>query len=64
MLTWTRRSMVLIITRKSGESVQFGDNIKITVLDDKHTQVKVGIEGMTMVNYGAREFMRRFKNTI
>ena len=34
---------MLILTRKLGESIQVGDNIKITVLDDKHNQVKIGI---------------------
>ena len=41
-MEWT--SMMLILTRKSGESIQIGDNIKITVFDDKHNQVKRGIE--------------------
>jgi carbon storage regulator len=36
--------MMLILTRKPGESIQIGDNIKITVLDDKHNQVKIGID--------------------
>jgi carbon storage regulator len=36
--------MMLILTRKLGESIQIGDNIKITVLDDKHNQVKIGID--------------------
>jgi carbon storage regulator len=35
---------MLQLTRKIGESIQIGDNIKITVLDDKHNQVKIGIE--------------------
>ncbi len=35
---------MLILTRKPGESIQIGDDIKITVLDDKHNQVKIGIE--------------------
>ena len=35
---------MLILTRKPGESIQIGDNIKITVLDDKHNQVKIGID--------------------
>ncbi len=29
---------MLRLTRKPGESIQIGDNIKITVLDDSHNQ--------------------------
>jgi carbon storage regulator len=36
--------MVLVLTRKAGKSIQIGDNIKITFLDDKHNQVKIGID--------------------
>jgi carbon storage regulator len=36
--------MVLVLTRKAGKSIQIGDNIKITFLDDKHNQVKTGID--------------------
>jgi carbon storage regulator len=36
--------MVLVLTRKAGKSMQIGDNIKITFLDDKHKQVKIGID--------------------
>jgi carbon storage regulator len=35
---------MLILTRKPGESIQIGDNIKITVLDDKHNQVRIEID--------------------
>ncbi len=33
-----------ILTRKPGESIQIGDNVKITVLDEKHNQVRIGID--------------------
>ena len=35
---------MLILTRKQNESVIIGDDIKVTVLSDKHGQVKLGIE--------------------
>jgi len=35
---------MLILTRKRDESIQIGDNIKITVLNDKYNQVKMGID--------------------
>ncbi len=35
---------MLILTRKSGEGINIGDDIKITVLEIKGRQVRVGIE--------------------
>ena len=35
---------MLILTRKQDESVIIDGNIKVTVLSDKHGQVKLGIE--------------------
>jgi carbon storage regulator len=35
---------MLILTRKQDESVIIDDDIRITVLSDKHGQVKIGIE--------------------
>ncbi len=35
---------MLILARKLRESIYIGDNLKITVLDDKHKQVKLGID--------------------
>ncbi len=35
---------MLILTRKSGEGINIGDDIKITVMEIKGRQVKVGIE--------------------
>ena len=35
---------MLKLTRKQSESVIIGDDIKITVISDKHGQVKLGIE--------------------
>jgi carbon storage regulator len=35
---------MLILTRNQNESVIIDDDIKITVLSDKHGQVKLGIE--------------------
>ena len=36
--------MMLILTRKLGESITIGDDIKITFLEAKGKQVKLGIE--------------------
>ena len=35
---------MLILTRKQNESVIIDDDIKITVLSDRHGQVKLGID--------------------
>lgn len=35
---------MLILTRKLGESITIGDDIKITFLDAKGKQIKIGIE--------------------
>ncbi len=35
---------MLILTRRPGESVHLGDNIKLTVLSVKGKQVKIGLE--------------------
>lgn len=35
---------MLVLTRKPGESVTIGDNIKITVIDVKGRQVRIGVE--------------------
>ncbi len=35
---------MLILTRKLGEQIAIGDNIKITLLEIKGRQVKIGVE--------------------
>lgn len=35
---------MLILTRRLGESIQVGDNIRITFLDIKGKQIRIGIE--------------------
>ncbi len=35
---------MLILTRKSGESITIGDDIKITVVEVKGKQVRIGID--------------------
>jgi carbon storage regulator len=35
---------MLILTRKLGESITIGDNIKITFLETKGRQIRIGIE--------------------
>ncbi|MBI5893024.1 MAG: carbon storage regulator CsrA [Deltaproteobacteria bacterium] len=35
---------MLVLTRKSGEGIMVGDNVKIIVLEAKENQIKIGIE--------------------
>ena len=35
---------MLILTRKSGESIKVGDTVKITILEIKGNHVKIGID--------------------
>lgn len=35
---------MLILTRRPGESIHLGDNIKITVLSVKGKQIKIGLD--------------------
>lgn len=38
---------MLILTRKPGESLYIGDNVKITIVEVKGHQIRVGIEAPT-----------------
>ncbi|WP_061569609.1 carbon storage regulator CsrA [Caldibacillus debilis] len=35
---------MLVLTRKNGQSIQIGENIRITILSVQGEQVKIGIE--------------------
>jgi carbon storage regulator len=35
---------MLILTRKSGETIRIGDSIAVTVLEVKGTQIRLGID--------------------
>ena len=35
---------MLILTRKSGESITIGDDVKVTVVEVKGNQVRIGID--------------------
>jgi carbon storage regulator len=36
--------LMLILTRKSGETIRIGENIAVTVLEVKGTQIRIGID--------------------
>jgi carbon storage regulator len=52
---------MLILTRKLGESIQIGDDIRITILDIKGGQVRLGIEAPTNTSVHREEIYRRIK---
>ncbi len=35
---------MLVLTRKFGESITIGDDIKITILDSKGKNIRIGVE--------------------
>lgn len=48
---------MLVLTRKEGESLMIGDNIKLTVLAVKGGQVRVGIQAPQEVNIHREELL-------
>jgi carbon storage regulator len=40
---------MLILTRKLGESILIGDDVKITILGIKGSQIRIGVEAATGV---------------
>ena len=55
---------MLILTRKLGESISIGDNIKIVVLDTSRKQVKLGIEAPDDVKVHRSEIYDRIQKEI
>lgn len=52
---------MLILTRKSGEQIAIGDDIVITILEIKGTQVKVGIEAPRDITIHRQEVYERVR---
>ncbi len=49
---------MLILTRKLGESIQIGDDIRVTLLDIKGKQIRIGIEAPREVMVHREEVYR------
>jgi carbon storage regulator len=57
----TRKVTLLILTRKSGEGLFIGDDIRITVLEIRGKQIRLGIEAPTSVVVLREEIYRRIQ---
>jgi carbon storage regulator len=55
---------MLILTRKLGESIRIGDNIKITVSDIKGKQIRIGIEAPEDVAVHREEVYRVIRENV
>jgi carbon storage regulator len=52
---------MLILTRKLGERITIGDDISITLLEIKGSQVKLGIEAPQGISIHRQEIYERIK---
>ncbi len=52
---------MLILTRKLGENIRIGDKIKITILDVKGGQVKLGIDAPPHIAVHREEIYEKIK---
>ena len=52
---------MLVITRRTGETINIGDDTGITVLDIKGNQVRIGIKAPKDVSVHREEIYRRIK---
>ena len=52
---------MLILTRKLGESIVIGDNIKVTITDIKNGQIKLGITAPKDVTVNRKEVVKEIK---
>ena len=52
---------MLILTRRLGESIVIGDNIKITVVDINNQQIKLGIDAPKHITINREEVAKKVK---
>ncbi|AXH98419.1 carbon storage regulator [Sporosarcina sp. PTS2304] len=54
---------MLVLSRKSGETIQIADNIEITVLEIKGDTVRIGIEAPKTIDIVRGELVQSVKDT-
>ncbi len=52
---------MLILTRRPKETICIGDDVRVTVLDIKHNQVRIGIEAPDAVSVHREEIYDRIQ---
>lgn len=52
---------MLVLTRRLGESITIGDNVKIVIVDVDGNQVKIGIEAPRSVEVYREELYEKIK---
>lgn len=52
---------MLILTRRTGENLRFGDNVTVTILGVKGNQVRIGIDAPKDVEVHREEIYERIK---
>ena len=52
---------MLILTRRVGETLMVGDDVKITILDNKGGQVRIGISAPREIEVHREEIYRKIQ---
>jgi len=55
---------MLILTRRIGEVIMIGNDIKITILGVKNNQVRIGIEAPKNISVHREEIYQRIKSEL